>query len=101
MRDYYIQELDVTLQNPIREYGFWEKGVEMFEPYVSEFDKVNITDLQKNDLMLYRCNEKMYDHLGVYLGDERVGHHFADCISSIYEMSFKRKYLSLCLRYKK
>ena len=98
VRDYYQQELGVALPNPVREWDFWSKGVEMFEQYVCEFDKIEVTDLQKNDLILYKCNGRMYDHLGVYLGDERVGHHFADCISAEYEMGHKRNNLSLCLR---
>jgi len=88
VRDYYRNELDITLPVWPREYGFWKKDDKAFENVVMDgLDEVGFkivstdpNDLQLHDGILAKVNSSIINHTAVYIDQGLLLHHL--CLHS-------------------
>lgn len=77
VRDWYAQELGITLDNAYREDEWWRKGQNL---YVENYPSQNlyaVTDgsLQVGDILLMQVLSDVPNHAAIYLGGDVIGHH--------------------------
>lgn len=105
MRDYLkAQNIEIP-PRALFEDDWWEKeGLDYFSPEVIKQwggEPVNInTDLQTNDVLIFKVETEINNHCGVYLGNDIFYHHAVNrlsCRENIYP--FWHKYLIGAYRY--
>lgn len=83
IRDYYMQELGITLLDFAREDEWWLKGKNL---YLEGFQKAGFTsvshDAKKHDVVLMQVGSQIPNHGAVVLGDGCIGHHQMGRLSS-------------------
>lgn len=77
VKDWYAEELGVTLPEPLREDDWWRKGQNLYlDNYeAAGFVKVDSSDLQRGDIILMQVHSDVPNHAAVFLGDNLIGHH--------------------------
>lgn len=83
IRDYYSQELNISLNDYIREPEWWNTTTK--DLYVENFQKegfVEVDSLQKHDIVLMQHGSDKINHGAVYLGDSIMIHHSTNRLSS-------------------
>lgn len=89
IRDFYKQEYDILLPNAPRDFDFWFQGKNLFADYLApkfkngEFYIVSSwKELKRGDILLSKMNtSKVWNHSGIYIGDNRIMHHFENKLS--------------------
>jgi proteasome lid subunit RPN8/RPN11 len=100
-RDYTKLHYGVELPNPIREYGYWDKDIPMFEESISETgcaDYIPLSEITIGDLVLYTVDSKVVNHIAVMVSETELLHHFIGKPSSYYRLSFLQKYATNACR---
>lgn len=104
VKDWYKQELDVNLPEPVRQDDWWLKGENLYEDNYALAGFVEVTDsIEKGDVILMQMgSSKVSNHAAVYLGDDLILHHMHNRLSSrdVYGGMYK-KYTTKVLRYVK
>lgn len=77
IRDFYRQELNITLQEFPRDWDWWHHDQKLYEEGfpVAGFYKVDPAELQYGDMFLANIRSKTPNHGGVYVGDGMILHH--------------------------
>ena len=68
VRDYYKINYNIELPNPLREWGFWKKGITMFEDGLEEADylvRVEPKQAKEGDLLFF--GNETINHCGILL----------------------------------
>ena len=83
VRSYYYQTYGITLMAIPREWDFWEQEPNMVLDKYKEagFKEVLIDDMEVGDLVVLRLPMDYINHLGVYIGDDKLIHHLHDRLS--------------------
>ena len=78
VQDYYFQELGIELRSVPRYAGWAQDGLTLIESsYIDMgFKEIPISEAKANDLFFYQVHAKTPNHLGVYVGDQRVLTHW-------------------------
>lgn len=75
VRDYYDQELAVTLPDFPRDDKWWEAGGNLYlENYMKAGFQV-VSDLKQHDVILMQLRAKVVNHSAVYLGNGTIVQH--------------------------
>ena len=88
--------------NPPRDWGFWDRGERLIESYFDKEPIVRIYDLKdikENDLLLYNCFGGPVNHIGIYVGNNQVLHHFINELSGLRPMTYMQKYINYIFRH--
>jgi proteasome lid subunit RPN8/RPN11 len=103
MRDYL---LDQKIQIPARalfEDSWYNKGLDYFCPDVIKNwggQEISLNELQENDVLIFKVQEEVNNHCGVYVGNDVFYHHAVNrlsCRESLFP--FWQKYLVGAYRY--
>ncbi|GAG79025.1 unnamed protein product, partial [marine sediment metagenome] len=98
VRDYFHLKFDINLPNIPREFGFWYKGISVFEKHLNSSDfgvyPVPIDNIKKGDILLYNMHGTKYiNHCAICLEDGLVFHHFNNKISKPFPISHYQQFL--------
>jgi proteasome lid subunit RPN8/RPN11 len=92
-RDWYAAELDITLNDYPRQYGWWDRedGPDLYRENFGQegfvvvhegpLDAAALGVLHKHDLLLMRIRAKRDNHMAVYVGGNVILHHLVDQLS--------------------
>ncbi len=77
IRDFYRQELNITLKDVPRDWEWWSKDQTLYEDGFKEagFHKIDQSEVQYGDVFLANIRSNTPNHGGVYVGDEMILHH--------------------------
>ena len=83
VRDYFAQELTISLPDYVRPEGWVESGrsilLENFAAF--GFKETSMDDLQPNDCFLMQVGAQIPNHCAVYVGDGMILHHVSGRLS--------------------
>lgn len=82
IKDYYKQELNIELNDYLREPEWWNKGQDLYLDNFKKENFVEVTDAQKHDVILMQNGSDRVNHGGIYLGDCIILHHSTNRLSS-------------------
>ena len=85
VRDYYKTVLNIQLNDYARADVWWSKGDNTENMYLDYFDKegfAKVDSLKPHDLIFMTIASKVVNHAAVYLGGDRILHHFANRLSN-------------------
>jgi hypothetical protein len=100
-QDWYYAERGLVLPNVART-PFWNQEGEnhIAEHYASfGFVEIPLSELQHGDALLYQVRSKVPNHIGIYVGDNRVLSHWAGRISQEEDFGTWARYIVTALRY--
>ena len=81
VRDYYKQELDLTLPTILFEDAWWDKGLNYFDDLFQNFGFVEVEKPQEHDGIIFSVFCNVPNHCGVYLGEDLFLHHAVNRLS--------------------
>ena len=93
VRDWYAQELDITLSDYPRRFGWWddEDGPDLYREnfgregfavvHQGPLDAAALGELREHDLLLMRIRARRDNHMAVYVGGNVILHHLIDQLS--------------------
>lgn len=82
IRDYYSTELNIILNDYLREPNWWDLGQDL---YLENFKKegfIVVNDIKKHDIILIQNGSDKVNHGAIYLGDSIILHHSTNRLSS-------------------
>lgn len=103
VRDYLFQQGMEIPHRALFEENWYNKGLDYFTTEMVKKWKgepVNLDELKENDVLLFKVQEEVNDHCGVYLGNDIFYHHAFNrlsCRENLYP--FWHKYLIGAYRY--
>ena len=102
VRDHYRKELNITLTNYTREDDWWKTDNNLLEGHMIEenFYKVDLKDIQKNDVILFKIRGKNPNHSAIYLGQDLILHHLYGQLSCREPIGRYRRFISGVWRHK-
>jgi proteasome lid subunit RPN8/RPN11 len=101
-RDYFKEKFNIILPNPPRDWGFWSRKEKVFENYFNTEPVKRIYemgDIKENDLLLYNCFGGVVNHIGIYVGNNQVMHHFIGELSGLRPITYMQKYINYIFRH--
>jgi proteasome lid subunit RPN8/RPN11 len=100
--DYYAQEHGIVLPVVPREWDWFAKGETLIDDHweLFGFYSVPFTDARPGDALLFRMGTTFTNHIGIYLGDNRMLHHAVGHLSCVDELARSSKYLTRIVRHK-
>jgi len=103
MRDYlHTKEIKIP-PRALFEDNWYTKGLDYFCPEVIKnwgHQEINLSELQENDVLIFRVQEEINNHCGVYIGNDIFYHHAVNrlsCRENLYP--FWQEYLVGAYRY--
>ena len=84
MRDYLITKRITIPARAAFEDNWYKKGLDYFCPEVIKNwggQEVELSNLQENDVLIFRVQEETNNHCGVYLGNDIFYHHAVNRLS--------------------
>tara|TARA_Y100000816_G_C26051844_1_gene551584 strand:+ start:535 stop:1227 length:693 start_codon:yes stop_codon:yes gene_type:complete len=103
MRDYLITKNISIPPRALFEDGWYDKGLDYFSPEVIKnwgHEPIELDQLQENDVLIFKVQEVVNNHCGVYIGNDIFYHHAVNrlsCRESLYP--FWYQYLEGAYRY--
>ncbi len=103
MRDYLITKNITIPPRALFEDDWYDKGLDYFSPEVIKSwggQPVELDKIQENDVLIFRVQEIVNNHCGVYIGNDIFYHHAVNrlsCRESLYP--FWYQYLEGAYRY--
>lgn len=84
IRDYYQQELGISIKDYPREPEWWRKGQNLYQDFFEDagFSRVSLEGLQPHDVIFMRLASKADNHGAIYLGNNQILHHPMTRLSS-------------------
>lgn len=82
IRDYYKKELQLNLKDYLREPNWWEKGQDLYLDNFKDEGFIEVTNLQKHDIILIQNGSDKVNHGAIYIGDNIILHHSTNRLSS-------------------
>ena len=102
-RDYYKQELNISLPKRLLPYvdDWWKFGHNYFtDEHIKEWGFTKVEDLRQNDLLIFTMGALVPNHCGVYINNDVFFHHAVNrlsCKENLYPLW--KKYLTGIYRY--
>jgi proteasome lid subunit RPN8/RPN11 len=102
IRDFYSQNLNISLQNRLPYLDdWWLKGENYFvDSHIKEWGFYKVEELEENDILIFTMGAMVPTHCGVYLGKDLFFHHAVNrlsCRENLYPLW--KKYLTGIYRY--
>ena len=82
IKDYYLEELNITLQDYPREEEWWNKGYNLYEENFAKEGFIVQKEPKLHDVILFQNNSTTINHGGIYIGDNLLLHHCYNRLSS-------------------
>lgn len=84
IRDYYREELQISIPDYDRNFEWWIKGEDLYAKHFKDagFIEVSFDQLQKHDVLLMQVKSGVINHGGIYLGGDQFLHHLFQRLSS-------------------
>ena len=84
VRDWYANELGISLRDYERRDKFWERGENLYmDNFAAEgFRQIPVEQIQRGDLILMNLVSPLPNHAAIYLGDQMILHHVQSRLSS-------------------
>ena len=103
MRDYLkSKNIEIPPRVPFED-NWWDKNLDYFSDQIIEKwggKKVSMSEMKKNDVLIFKVKHDVPDHCGVYIGDNNFFHHAENRLSCREPLSrFWLKYLVGIYRY--
>ncbi len=95
LRDYLEQQNIIIPARLMFEDNWWEKGLDYFtEEVIKDWSHypVELSDIEPNDVLVFKIGADKNNHCGVYLGDDIFYHHAYNrlsCRESLYPIWYK------------
>lgn len=85
IRDYYQEELKISIPNYFRTDNWWDKGEDLYVKNYSSagFRQVSMSEARHGDVLILQLNSPVPNHGGIYLDGNKIAHHLANRISSV------------------
>lgn len=85
IRDFYNQEFSIDLPDFYRQEKFWQTKQELYLDGYEQagFYPIEMRDLQYGDVILFNIGSEITTHGGVYVGDNKLAHHFNNRLSCV------------------
>ena len=83
IRDYYKQELNIEIPDYDRQDNWWLNSENLYLDNFVDAGFYIVSDLQPGDVIMMQVGSKVPNHGAVYLGNNRIGHHQTNRLSSI------------------
>lgn len=103
MRDYLIKQNINIPSRALFEDNWYRKGLDYFCPDVIKNwggQEIELSDLKENDVLIFRVQEEINNHCGVYIGNDIFYHHAINRLSCRENLfPFWQKYLVGAYRY--
>ena len=86
IRDYYQQELQISLPDYPRSHGWEDRGENLYADNFKDAGFVEVDTIVKHDVLLMKISANVIDHGAVYIGDNTILQHCTGHLSgrSIY-----------------
>jgi proteasome lid subunit RPN8/RPN11 len=103
MRDYLLTKKIEIPRRALFEDNWYNKGLDYFCPEVIKNwggKEIDLSELKENDVLIFRVQEEINNHCGVYIGNDVFYHHAVNrlsCRESLYP--FWHQYLVGAYRY--
>tara|TARA_B100001029_G_scaffold33036_1_gene24929 strand:- start:7553 stop:8251 length:699 start_codon:yes stop_codon:yes gene_type:complete len=84
MRDYLLSQKIELPKRAMFEESWYDKGLDYFCPEVIKNwggRPVDLSDIKENDVLIFRVQEEVNNHCGVYLGNDIFYHHAVNRLS--------------------
>ena len=84
MRDYLLQQQIEIAPRALFEDNWYDKGLDYFCPDVIKNwggQEVSLSNLEENDVLIFKVQEETNNHCGVYLGNDIFYHHAVNRLS--------------------
>lgn len=77
VRDYFRVNLNVTLREYPREWGWWQQGSRLYEDFFGRegFTRIDQSQVRDHDCFLAQIRSDTPNHAGVYVGGNLILHH--------------------------
>ena len=77
IRDYYKENLNVTLPDFTRDHEWWNKGQNLYVEHFRDagFYEIDPNDIQPHDVILMQIHSNVVNHGAIYLGNDQMLHH--------------------------
>jgi proteasome lid subunit RPN8/RPN11 len=100
--DYFSAKHGIELPSCPRAWDWFAHGETLIDDLWEGwgFEEVPMSKARPSDVLLFRMGARFTNHMGVYLGDDRLLHHKVGCLSGIEEASRLSKYLHRCIRHR-
>ena len=101
--DYLYAEHGIELPVLPRDWDWFAKGEDLIGSNWKAwgFEEVALNDALPGDCVLFKTGTAFVNHIGVYLGDDKLLHHQIGRLSCIEGLSRFAKYIANLIRYKK
>lgn len=102
IRDYYIKEHNIFLNDYARDMDWWEGTGDL---YIDNFEKegffeVKPTEMKIGDLALMRCGSRQINHAGVVVGPDSLLHHRYHKLSGVDGLNKWNRSIAKFIRHK-
>lgn len=101
VRDYYKQKMKIKLSNYSRELGWWETDENLIENSMNKKHWVEIDDMNAGDVICFAVRSEFMNHLGLYIGNNKMIHHPYDKLSCEVDLNKYRPYIKRIVRYER
>lgn len=75
IRDFYKRELKITLKDYPRDWEWWLNGDDLYFSNSKDCGFYEVDKPQYGDMFYCKIKSKVYNHAGIYLGNELILHH--------------------------
>ena len=103
MRDYLIKQSITIPSRALFEDNWYKKGLDYFCPDIIKNwggQEIDLSNLKQNDVLIFRVQEEINNHCGVYIGNDIFYHHAINRLSCRENLfPFWQKYLVGAYRY--
>lgn len=101
-QDWFYQEHGVVLPNEPRNPHWNEEGENYMESLYEKwgFERVDLSDLKRGDVLFYRVRSPVVNHLGIYLDNNEVLSHWYGRVSCIESFGKWANYIEFAARLK-
>jgi proteasome lid subunit RPN8/RPN11 len=102
-QDFYFAEFGIRLPNHPRTPHWNEEGFNYFEEHYQSwgFENVELSELQRGDVLFYKVRSPVVNHVGIYLGNNEVISHWYGRTSCVESFGTWARYIEFAARYTK
>jgi len=77
IRDFYISEFNEEIKNYARSWEWWLDNENLYENNLKDCGFYQVYKPTLGDMFLCKIKSKVYNHAGIYLGNELILHHLS------------------------